>query len=84
MTTLFTIEVYHRESKRYRPNLLPIIYTYRANWEHLNEKEVLPGLVEVYTENWGSRLSKQSCRSYYMLPNHSSSPAATLAAQQPP
>ena len=23
--------------------------------------------MEVYTENWGSRLSKQSYRSYYML-----------------
>src|SRR6266536_2922790 len=33
-------------------------------------KEWLPGLVEVYTENWGSGLSKQSFRSYYMLPSH--------------
>src|SRR6266511_5674413 len=33
-------------------------------------KEWLPGLVEVYTENWGSGLSKQSFRSYYMLPSY--------------
>src|SRR6266536_3743409 len=32
-------------------------------------KKWLRGLVEVYTENWGSGLSKQSFRSYYMLPS---------------
>src|SRR6266536_2347234 len=69
MITLFVIGACRRESKRCRPNLLPIIHAYGANWEHLGEKGVLPGLVEVYTENWGSGLSKQSCRSYYMLPS---------------
>jgi len=38
---LFIIEIYRRESKRYRSNLLPIIYIYRANWEHLSEKGVI-------------------------------------------
>ncbi len=69
MIILFITGAYYRESKRYRPNLLPIIHAYRANWEYLGEKGVLPGLVEVYTENWGSGLSKQSRRSYYMLPS---------------
>src|SRR6266536_3463960 len=41
ITTLFTTGAYRRESKRYRPNLLPIIHTYGANWEHLGEKEVI-------------------------------------------
>ena len=39
--TLFTTGVYRRESKRCRPNLLPIIHTYRANWEHLGEKKII-------------------------------------------
>ncbi len=30
----------------------------------------MPGLVKIYIKNWGSGLSKQSCRSYYMLLNH--------------
>ena len=46
-----------------------MIYAYGVNWEHLGEKGVLSGLVEVYTENWDSGLSKQSGRSYYMLPS---------------
>ena len=38
---LFITEICCCESKRYRPNLLPIIYIYRANWEYLGEKEVI-------------------------------------------
>ncbi len=38
---LFVIEAYRRESKRYRPNLLFMIYTYGVNWEHLGEKGVI-------------------------------------------
>ncbi len=69
MIILFITGACCRESKRYRSNLLPMIHAYRVNWEHLGEKGVLPGLVEVYTENWGNGLSKQSCRSYYILPS---------------
>ncbi len=38
---LFVTGVCRRESKRCRPNLLPIIYAYGVNWEHLGEKGVI-------------------------------------------
>ena len=48
MTTLFITGAYRYELKRCRPNLLFMIYAYGANWEHLGEEEVIPGLVEAY------------------------------------
>ena len=45
MIILFITGACRRESKRYYSNLLFIIYIYRINWEHLNEKSD-------YTDSW--------------------------------
>src|SRR6266511_5730188 len=45
VTTLFVTRACRHELKRCRPNLLPIIYAYGANWEQLGEEGVIPGLV---------------------------------------
>src|SRR6266498_1294832 len=41
ITTLFATGACRRGSKRCRPNLLPMIHAYGANWEHLGEKGVI-------------------------------------------